>query len=63
MLVVWAADNSTVTVASPSPTAISVVDVFGAPALNGSMITFTGAPTYFTTQATDAQLAAWAATL
>jgi hypothetical protein len=62
-LVVWTADNLPATVASPSPVAVSVVDVFGASVVNGTTITFTGAPTYFTTQATDAQLSAWAATL
>jgi hypothetical protein len=30
---------------------------------NGAMMQYSDSPIYFTTQATDAQLAAWAATL
>ena len=60
-LVVWTADDTSIT--APSPVMLKAVDVFGGVALIGSTMLFTGAPTYFTTQATDADLAVWAAKL
>jgi Iap family predicted aminopeptidase len=62
-VVVWTADNTSKVAASPSPVSSAVVDVFGTAVQNNPTMTFTGSPIYFTTQATDAQLAAWAATL
>jgi hypothetical protein len=62
-LVAWTADNLPKTAASPSPVASAVVDMFGVAVQNNPTMTFSGSPIYFTTQATDAQLSAWAATL
>jgi hypothetical protein len=61
-LVVWTANNVAALAASPDPSA-TIVDLFGVSMQNNPTLEFSGAPVYITTQVTDAQLAAWAATL
>jgi hypothetical protein len=58
-VVVWAASNAS---AAPPPAA-SAVDVFGASVPLMASMAFTGSPIYFTTTATDTELAAWGSAL
>jgi hypothetical protein len=61
-VVVWTANSVPVMASTPSATA-TAVDMFGAAIQNSATMQFSGSPIYFTTTATDAELATWAATL